>query len=255
MNKKIIVANWKMNPKSVGEAEKLFKSIKKSSTKGVDTVVCAPFPYLSALKKVGTISSCALGAQNVHFEKEGAFTGEVSVSMLNSFGAKYCIVGHSERRAMGEEDGEIAKKILALTKAKIAPILCVGERERDHSGFYLNTVKEQVNIGLSLIPKTLYKNIVIAYEPVWAIGSGATRPATPAECHEMIIFIRKCVSDISTSAIAHQMRVIYGGSANEKEAHDFFTVGMADGLLVGRASLNAKNFGEIIKIAGGDKAK
>jgi triosephosphate isomerase len=249
MNKKIIVANWKMNPKSVAEAEKLFKATRKSSIKGVDTVVCAPAPYLSALKKIGTKTTCLLGAQNVYFEKEGAFTGEVSPSMLNSFGVKYSIVGHSERRAMGEADGDIARKVLALTKSKITPILCVGERERDHSGFYLNTVKEQVTIGLSLIPKSLYKNIIIAYEPVWAIGSVADRPATPAECHEMIIFIRKCISDISNSTTAHQVRVIYGGSANEKEAGDFFTVGMADGLLVGRASLNAKSFGEIIKIA------
>jgi triosephosphate isomerase len=249
MNKKIIIANWKMHPKTASEAEKIFKAIKKSSIKGVDAVVCAPFTFLPALKKIGTKPSCTLGAQNVYFEKEGAFTGEVSTSMLNSFGVKYCIVGHSERRAMGESDGDIAKKVLALTKAKIIPVLCVGERERDHSGFYLHNVKEQVTVGLSLVPKTAYKNIIVAYEPVWAIGDSAERPATPAECHEMIIFIRKCVSDISNSVSAHQMRVIYGGSADANDAHDFLTLGGADGLLPGRASLNAKTFSEIIKIA------
>lgn len=238
-----------MNPKSVAEAEKLFKSIKKSFIKGVDTVICAPFPYLSALKKIGVTSSCALGAQNVHFEKEGAYTGEISVSMLSSLKINYTIVGHSERRAMGENNEDVAKKVFALVKAKIIPIICVGEKERDHSGFYLHEIKRQVVEALSLIPKTAYKGVVFAYEPVWAIGSRAERPATPAECHEMIIFIRKCISDISNSVTAHSVRVIYGGSADASVAPEFLNIGMADGFLVGRASLNAKIFGQIIKIA------
>ncbi len=249
MNKKIIIGNWKMNPSSVTDAEKLFKSIKKSLVKGVDTVVCAPFPYLQSLKKIGVTQNFALGAENVHFEKEGAFTGEVSTSMLSSVGVKYCIVGHSERRAQGETDEMVAKKVLALNKIKIIPIICVGEKERDHSGFYLNTVKEQVVASLSLIPKASFKNVIVAYEPVWAIGSSALRAATPAECHEMIIFIRKCISDISNQATAHSTRIIYGGSASVEDAGAFLNFGMADGFLLGRASLNAKSFGEIIKIA------
>lgn len=244
-----------MNPKSVLEAEKLFKQIKKSSIKGVDTVVCAPFPYLAPLKKIGVTSLCALGAQDVHFEKEGAFTGEVSTSMLNSVGAKYSIVGHSERRAQGETDEIISKKILSLTKSKIVPILCVGEKERDHSGFYLNTVRQQLTLGLAQIPKANYKNVIVAYEPIWAIGSSALRPATPAECHEMIIFIRKCIADISNGATAHSIRVIYGGSADAEVAGEFLNQGMADGFLLGRASLNAKSFGQIIKIANINIAK
>lgn len=255
MNKKIIIGNWKMNPNSVLEAEKLFKSIKKTSVKGVDVVVCSPAPYLQALKKIGVTQTFALGAENVHFEKEGAFTGEISTSMLNSVGAKYCIVGHSERRAQGENDEMVAKKVLALNKAKIIPIICVGEKERDHSGFYLNTVKEQVTAALSLIPKANYKNVIVAYEPVWAIGKSALRAATPAECHEMIIFIRKCISDISNQATAHSTRIIYGGSASVEEAGVFLNQGMADGFLLGRASLNAKSFGEIIKIASINIAK
>lgn len=249
MNKKIIIGNWKMNPNSVLEAEKLFKSIKKLTVKGVDAVICAPSPFLSNLKKIGVTTNLALGAQNVHFEKEGAYTGEVSATMLNSFKINYSIVGHSERRAMGESNDDIAKKVLALTKNKIIPIICVGEKDRDHSGFYLHTIKAQIVSALSLIPKTIFKSVIIAYEPVWAIGANAERPATPAECHEMVIFIRKCISDISNTQTAHAVRVIYGGSANVEDAGLFLNDGMADGFLLGRASLNAKSFGEIIKIA------
>ncbi len=252
-NKKIIIANWKMNPGTITIAEKLFKGIKKGSMKGVDTVVCAPFPYLTIIKKNKPSAFCALGVQNIHHEKEGAHTGEVSLSMLASFPVKYAIVGHSERRAQGETNQIIAQKIGLLIKAKITPVLCVGEKERDHSGFYLHTIKEQLIECLSLIPKASYKNIVIAYEPLWAIGKDAARPATPEESNEMVIFIRKCVSDIAGSTVAHQMRVIYGGSVSSKDASVFLREGGVDGFLVGRASLDIKEFTKIIALAGAQK--
>lgn len=252
-NKKIVIANWKMNPGTITIAEKLFKGIKKGSMKGVDTVVCVPFPYLTMIKKNKPSSLCMLGVQNIHHEKDGAHTGEVSLSMLASFPVKYAIIGHSERRAQGETNQVIAQKIAVLIKSKITPVVCVGEKERDHSGFYLHTIKEQLLECLALIPKTAYKNIIIAYEPLWAIGKDAARPATPEESNEMVIFIRKCISDIAGSAVAHQMRVVYGGGVSSKDVSVFLKDGGVDGFLVGRASLDIQEFTKIIAVTAAQK--
>ncbi len=248
--KKLIVGNWKMNPQSGKEAVILFKSIAQSAKnlKGVDIVICAPFPHIPLLK--GQKSKLiALGAQDVFYEQKGAYTGEISPLMLVDSGVTYAIVGHSERRALGETDEIINKKVAVLLKAKITPILCVGESVRTHDGSYLLVVKEQIIKCLSGINKSQIKNIVIAYEPVWALSSTENRhDATPHDFEEMKIYIRKILTDMWSPLIASSVRILYGGSANKDNAESFLNAG-ADGLLPGKASLDARNFTKIIEIA------
>jgi triosephosphate isomerase len=152
-----------------------------------------------------------------------------------------------EERALGETNEIINEKILNLLRLKIVPILCVGEREKDKEGFYLSFVQEQIKGCLSTVPKAQIKNIIIAYEPIWAIGKNAAREATKEEFMEMKIFIKKVISDIYDAKVAHSIPILYGGSVNPKNAKLFIKEGGADGLLVGRDSLNPKNFGMILK--------
>jgi triosephosphate isomerase len=251
MAKKLIIGNWKMNPQSLKEAEILFKNVATGikNTKNVDVVICPPFPFITINKKFKN-RKLSIGAQDVFSEQKGAYTGEVSASMLSDSGVSYVIVGHSERRTLGETDEIINKKLIASLKAKLTPILCVGESERDsHNGFYLATIKGQIMSCLSGINKNQIKNVVIAYEPVWALSSTENRhDATPHDFEEMKIFIRKILSDMFGRTTANGVRIIYGGSANKDNAESFLAVG-ADGLLPGKASLDAKNFSRIVEIA------
>jgi len=247
---KIVVANWKMNPKSLKEAGGIFKDTftVAKGVKNTKIVVCPPFPYLFLSKNFKN-KNVFLGAQNVAKDGEGSYTGEVSSKTLKDMGVSYVIVGHSERRLLGENDSVINKKIFNLLKNKITPILCVGENKRDHDGFYLSFVKEQLKSCLNGIPKSQIKNIIIAYEPVWAIGKGAVREATKEEFLEMKIFIKKVISDIYDPNVAHSVPILYGGSVNPLNAELFIKGGEADGLLVGRDSLNSKKFGSILNVA------
>lgn len=244
---KIVVANWKMNPQSQKEAEGLFKSVSimVNNVKNIKVVICPPFPFLFISQKLKN-KKIFLGSQTVSKELEGSYTGEVSPKMLKNMGVSYSIVGHSERRILGENNNIINEKILNLLKFKLYPILCVGENKRDHDGFYLSFVREQIKECLNGIPRAQMKNIIITYEPVWAIGKGATREATKEEFIEMKIFIKKIISDIYDSKIAHSIPILYGGSVNPQNAKMFIDEGGADGLLVGRDSLNSKKFGAII---------
>jgi len=250
--KKLIIGNWKMNPVSPEEAEKLFKSVAKSlsGVKKTEIVICPPFLYLERLKKFSR--KISLGAQDAFWAETGAFTGEVSPVMLYNTGVKYVILGHSERRsppAGGGETNEIVnKKVKMALAAGLRLILCVGESVRDENHGYFNLVKTQLSECLNGISKTLISKIIIAYEPIWAISTTLDRrDATPADSLEMAIFIRKILFD-KFGLEAHKVRVIYGGSVNEKDAEDFLKNGGVDGLLPGRASLDAKKFVEIIKI-------
>ena len=249
MLKKIIIGNWKMNPISLKDAEKLFNGVAQSvaGIKKTEIVICPPFIYLEKLKKLGR--KISLGAQDAFWQDIGAYTGEVSPDMLYNLGVKYVILGHSERRARGETNALVNKKIKAAFSSGLRPIVCVGESARDENHGYFNLVKTQLGECLSGIKKTSISKIIIAYEPVWAISSTPSRKdATSADCREMAIFIRKILSD-KFGPDAGKVRVIYGGSANEKDASDFLQNGGVDGLLPGRASLDAKKFVEIIKIA------
>ncbi len=246
----IIIGNWKMNPISLKEAEKLFVDIAKSVSriKKTKIVICPPFLYLDKLKKIRT-SKIQLGAQDLFWEDIGAYTGEVSGEMLYGIGVRYVIIGHSERRAQGENNEAINKKIKSAIKSGLIPILCVGESKRGEEHSYFNFVKIQIEECLSGISKNSISKIIIAYEPIWAISSTLNRKdATVDDSREMAIFIRKVLFD-KFGRESSLMKIIYGGSANEKDALDFLQNGGVDGLMPGRASLTAEKFIKMIEIA------
>ncbi|MDR3519377.1 MAG: triose-phosphate isomerase [Candidatus Pacebacteria bacterium] len=245
--KKIICANWKMNPLTLKEAEKLVNDIAKNITtiKKTEIAVCPPFLYLEKLRKIS--KKIIIGAQDAFPGDVGAFTGEVSAEMLYLLGTKYVILGHSERRALGETNDDVNKKIKASIASGLYPILCVGERTRDESHDYFNLIKTQLEVCLSGISKNSTAKIIVAYEPIWAISTTPDRrDATADDSREMAVFIRKNLFD-KFGKDATQIRVLYGGSVNEKTAGDFLENGGVDGLLVGQASLDAKKFSTIIK--------
>jgi len=249
MNKKIIIGNWKMNPRTAKEAEKLFGNISQnlSRTKKTDIVICAPLIYLSELAKIRT-SKVKLGAQDAFWGDIGAFTGEVSGEMLYNMGVRYVILGHSESRALGENNADISKKIKSSLEAGLRPILCVGESERDQNHEFFDFVKTELKECLSGISQNSISKVIVAYEPIWAISSTPERrDATAGDALEMAIFIRKALT-LKFGEEARKMRVIYGGSVDEEDAEDFLKNGGVDGLLPGRASLDAEKFSEIVKI-------
>ncbi len=245
---KIVIGNWKMNPLTPKEAEKLFSGVAKlvSKIKKIEVVACPPALYIDKLKKISR--KISLGAQNMFWEESGAYTGEISGEMLYNLGVKYVILGHSERRALGETNLEVNKKVRAALGVGLIPIFCLGEKERDENHEYLNFIKKQIEEGLVSISKDSISKIIIAYEPVWAISSTLNRKnATPDDSREMIVFIRKILSD-KFGKNALDVRIIYGGSVSSKDALGFLQEGGADGLLVGKNSLDAKKFVEIINI-------
>ena len=250
--KKIIIANWKMNPQTKIEAEKLFKGIKKTAGKmrNVQTVVCPSFVHLSPLARIVSGHRCVVGAQDIFYEKRGAYTGEVSADMLASLGTKYALVGHSERRTLGETDEMVNKKLRATLAKKIIPVLCIGELDRAHEHNYFHMIKKQLSLALGNVPKLLVPKIIVAYEPLWAIGKKSKREATPAEVLEMKLFIQKVLADLYTGKVAKQVPILYGGSVNtKKEVEGFLGEAELDGLLVGRASLSARTFENILQTA------
>jgi len=243
--KKLIVANWKMYPQSAREAVLAFRKI-AAGANGADVVVAPPFPYLSLLRSVRTV---ALGAQDVFWEREGAFTGEVSPLMLKELGVRYVIVGHSERRRiLGETDEIIAKKLSAALAARLLPILCVGESERDADGKFFSLVKHQVRTAFAKVKRADVPRVVVAYEPVWAIGAGK-KSADPKDANEAALFIKKVIAEFAGAKSAKRVRVLYGGSVSAKDAAGFLAEREISGLLVGRESRNPKEFLKIIACA------
>jgi triosephosphate isomerase (TIM) len=244
----LVIGNWKMNPQSFVASVTLATAVKKLLQKNTITevVLAPPALYLSSVAKIqnGT-NTFLLGAQNAHYEKLGAFTGEISLPMLQQIGVSYVILGHSERRALGETDELINKKVLAALKAHIVPVVCIGERSRDHGAQYLSFVEGQVRKAFAQVSRAKLGQIVVAYEPIWAIGTGLN--ATPADVHEMKLFIEKVLSDIYGRNYAQRVRILYGGSVIPKNAEELFLEGTVDGFLVGGASLHAEDFVQIIK--------
>ncbi len=244
----LVIGNWKMNPLSTLVAVRLASDIKKKIARidSVDVVIAPPTIFLGAVANAQSgKSSFMLGAQNVHSEKLGAHTGEISLSMLENFGVTHVIIGHSERRAEGETDDTVNKKIHTVIKGGCTAVVCVGEQERDHGAHYLNLIETQIRLACAGISKAKLEQLVIAYEPIWAIGTGKT--ATPEDAHEMKLFIEKTLSDLYGRAYAQKVRVLYGGSVNPKNALALMVEGRVDGFLVGGASLHAGDFYEIVK--------
>ena len=245
----LLVGNWKMAPEKAADALVLAKKSLETARlykKKVAMVLCVPSLHLSSLTKA-IKTTVAIGGQGVAALPDIAQTGLMSAGMLKSYAAQYCIVGHSESRSRGETDEQVLGATLALVQKKIIPIICIGERDRDAHGWYLSSVKSQVETIIAGVPKPQLKQLVFAYEPIWAIGSGAAREATVVECREMVMFIRKVIADMVGEKMATSIRILYGGSVNEQNASTFVTEGGAQGLLVGRVSLDAKRFAALTK--------
>jgi triosephosphate isomerase len=247
MRRPIVAANWKMN-KTIGDGVDLADEVKRglAGLEGADIVLCPPF---TALKSVGDLlryGNIKLGAQHVHFEPEGAFTGEISTVMLRDLGCDYVILGHSERRTFfGETDELVNKKARAVLAAGMIPIICVGEtleqREADETE---NVVRGQIEVSLHDLGDGL-RQTVIAYEPVWAIGTGRT--ASPEQAQQVHAFIRGLIGEIAGEELAAGIRIQSGGSCKPDNARTLFALPDVDGGLIGGAALKAQPFIEILK--------
>jgi triosephosphate isomerase len=248
----IIAANWKMHKthlEAIQVVQKLSYLLDAKDTDRVEVVVCPPF---TALRSIETLIQSdrlpyGLGAQDVHWEEEGAFTGEVSPAMLRALRVSYVIVGHSERRALfGETDEAVNKKVRAVFKHDMTPILCVGEtlRERD-LGDTENIVTGQVRAGLRGVAPEDVAKLVVAYEPVWAIGTG--RNAEPADAGQVVELIRETIGSLASPEAAQEVRIQYGGSVKAGNIRDFMAHPEIDGALVGGASLDPEEFALVVK--------
>ncbi len=246
MRKLIVAGNWKMN-KALQEGIDLARAVNENvNGQNALVVLCTPFIHLSEVKKVITKSSLYLGAQNCSSESAGAFTGETSASMVKSTGADYVIIGHSERRAYFKEtDKTLNKKIRLALENELIPIYCCGEvlPERE-AGKHFDVVQSQINEGLFSLSTEEFSKVVIAYEPVWAIGTGVN--ATPEQAQEMHAYIRDLIADKYGKNTAGDTTIQYGGSCKPSNAKELFANPDVDGGLIGGASLNAEDFIAIV---------
>jgi len=252
MRKSFVAGNWKMNTDSetsVSLAEAIAAGTMGLAGEKVDVAVCPPFVYLGSVFEAVSNSRIAVGAQNVYFERKGAFTGEVSVSMLKDIGCTYVLCGHSERRHILEETDEMVnKKVGAAISGGLLPIMCVGELlEQREAGLTVEVVSRQVKAGLAGLGEEKVSAVTLAYEPVWAIGTGRT--ATPEQAQEVHAVIRDFVGELFGVGLSDEMRILYGGSVKPGNAALLMHEKDVDGLLVGGASLSAEDFIEIIKAA------
>ena len=250
MRKPIIAGNWKMN-KTRDEALQFIYAVKAhvASTDVVESVVCAPFPYLRCLvKRQG--ASLRVGAQNMHFESAGAYTGEVGPEMLTSIGVSYVVLGHSERREMfNETDETVNKKVHAAFANGLTPIICVGESlEQRETGATNAVVDTQTVAALEGLTDEQVKRVVIAYEPIWAIGTGRT--ATAEQANETIGYIRSVIERVYGREVAEAVRIQYGGSVNPSNIKELMAQEHIDGALVGGASLDPKSFLSLVNYQG-----
>jgi triosephosphate isomerase len=249
MRKPIVAGNWKCHL-TRPQARELIAALKPAvKSDAVEVVVCPAFTALDAAKQAAVGSKIGVGAQDVYWEPQGAFTGEVSVAMLEELGCDTCIIGHSERRSLfGESDAWVAKKLQALLTSTVRPIVCIGEtlQERE-AGRTLEVIERQLSGAFSAVAASAAARIVIAYEPVWAIGTGRT--ATPEQAQEAHAAIRQWLGKHWTAAAANQIRIQYGGSVKPENAAELMSQPDIDGALVGGASLNAASFSAIIQAA------
>ena len=246
MRKNIVAGNWKMN-KSFEEADELVNGImtileKKNLPENTLMIVCPPFPYLEMCSDYSNDSYFMVGAQNVNDNEKGAYTGEVSATMLSSMEIEYCIVGHSERRAYyGETDAIVARKVDQLLENDIHPIVCCGEvLEEREANKQFDVVRRQITDGLFHLTPEQFSQVIIAYEPVWAIGTGKT--ATPDQAQEIHAFIRGLIVEKYGKEVADNTSILYGGSCKPSNAKELFANPDVDGGLIGGASLQAEDF-------------
>lgn len=250
--KRIIAGNWKMN-KSVEESRDLAEDIQRelAECSEVDVVLCPPFTSLATVGKVIDTTQIKFGAQNMHWESNGAYTGEISANMLRSIYCHYVILGHSERRScFGETDEIVNQKTRAALAANLIPIVCVGESLAERQAErHQEVVSAQLQGSLAGIDAETLKRVIIAYEPVWAIGTGEV--ATPAQAQEMHAFIRTVLAKMASEEVAQTMRLQYGGSMKPANAAELLAQPDIDGGLIGGAALDARSFVELVQIAKG----
>ncbi len=246
MRKNIVAGNWKMN-KTLPQAVELINQITSSKSSSTAQIILGtPFPFLAKAVELTKGTGITVAAQNMHQAEGGAFTGEVSASMLTSIGVQTVILGHSERRAyFNEKDALLANKVDTALTHEMNVIFCFGEELKDRqSNQHFNVVEYQLRDGLFHISKNAWKNIILAYEPVWAIGTGET--ASPEQAQEMHLFIRNLVKDVFGSEIADNVTILYGGSVKAENAKEIFSKPDVDGGLIGGASLVANDFLAIV---------
>ena len=244
--KTILVCNWKMNPPNWKSAKKLFEETKKAAqkAKNVSVVVAPPSIYLRDIAKLNIRGSIPLAIQGALHEEGGAHTGEISLTQAADSRATYAIIGHAERRARGESDADINKQVLAALAYKMTPVLCVGEKTRSMQGEYFETVRAQVKGALSSVPQNRIAHVMIAYEPVWAIG--ASQPMQPRDMHEMGIFVRKVIVQ-GWGDVGHAVTILYGGAIDSTNAALMRDEGDVRGFLVGRASAETDKVKSLIQ--------
>lgn len=245
-NKKLVVGNWKMNPGTIDEAKTIAAKTRRAAAllKHTEVVACPPFAFISACAPRSKAAHFYMGAQNVSFEEGGPHTGQVSAAMLKSIGVEYVIAGHSEARAAGDTDLMVSKRVKAILAAGMTPIVCVGEKTRDESGSHFDFLREQIKNTFADVPKKDAREIVLAYEPIWAIG--AKEAMKPEDVYEMSLFVKKVFADVFNPESAMKLTVLYGGSVNFRNAADIMKIGQVDGLLVGRESVNMPGFKELL---------
>jgi len=238
MRKKYVIGNWKTNPKTKDEALALARAITKIAIKrrGITFGAAVPSVFLPSVSAILSKKALA-GVQDISDEKAGPHTGEFSAAQARSAGAFFSIIGHSERRAKGENEEVISKKLILAVSSGLMAVLCVGEKKRDHEGKFLSELKHSVLESLRGFPKKKLRALIIAYEPVWAVGEKAKSSATPHEAFEAITAIRRTLADCFGKN-ASAVPILYGGSVDEKNAASFISEGGANGLLVGRQSLD-----------------
>lgn len=251
----LIAGNWKMN-KTPAEAKELILALKEKFKKlnSAKIVICPPFTSLASVQSTLNGSNISLGAQNVHWENEGAFTGEVSPKMLLTMGCQYVIIGHSERRTFFQETDEMVNlKLKAALKEALAPIVCIGEtwQERE-AGKTEEVIERQLKAALKGVALEEVEKVVIAYEPVWAIGTG--KNATPKQANEIHTFIREKLATMYNKETAQKMYIIYGGSVTPESADDLIEMPEINGFLVGGASLDPEAFEKIVRASVTPKA-
>jgi len=246
MRRTIVAGNWKMNASKESVNKLILGILSGMSEVRSEVVVCAPFPYLSQVEALITHSQVKLGAQNLNTNSSGAFTGEVSANMIKDFGARHVIVGHSERRSLyGETSLLVAEKVKTALDNDLTPLLCVGESlEQREFGETEAVVAEQINTVIELVGIDAFRNIIIAYEPVWAIGTGKT--ASPEQAQAAHLFIRDLLRK-SNESIAQSTHILYGGSMNAGNAKELISCADIDGGLIGGAALKAEDFLQICR--------
>ncbi len=242
-----IAANWKAYVESADEAKKLFAASKRLATSSKHTIVLAPpTPFLGMLAQ-GNRSKVAFAAQDISTADKGAHTGETTVATAHSAGATYVIVGHSERRAGGEDNALVAQKLARVLSQGLIPILCVGERERDASSHYLTFLREEISSALTPLSQKKREQVIIAYEPIWAIGKTASESITTDDLTEMVLYLRKLLTDLLTEKKAKSTIILYGGSVEPDNAQSLAQVHGINGFLIGHASADPHTFSQLVK--------